>query len=86
MRANYVLLVIGEQHAVRALIDEYVEVVEPEIGHHFVELTLAVDGAQQLGLHQFVGDHALRIIHGQQRFFLLGIEACQEVLAFAAAQ
>ena len=86
MRANCVLLVVSEQHAIRALVDEHIEVVKPEIGHHFVELALAVNRAQQLGLNEFVGDHALRIVHGQQCFSLLGIEAGQEVLTFAAAQ
>ena len=85
-RADHVLLVVGEQHAVGAFVDEDVEVVEPEIGHHLFELAFAVDGAQQLGLHQFVGDDRLRVVHGLQRFFLLGIKAGEELLPFAAAE
>src|ERR1700724_375552 len=49
---NRIALVAGQQKAVSALVDENVEVVEPEVGHHFAELALAVDRSQQLGLHQ----------------------------------
>src|SRR2546427_11531725 len=62
MRANHVPLIAGQQVAVGALADEYVEAVEPKVGHHFLQLTLAVDGPQQLGLHQFVKHNLLWII------------------------
>ena len=39
-----------------------------------------------LGLKQFVDHHALRIVHGQQRFLLLGVHAGEKVLPLATAQ
>src|SRR5580693_1965836 len=46
MRANDVAFVAGEQVVLRALANEYVEVIKPEVGHHFLQLAIAVDGAQ----------------------------------------
>ena len=86
MGTDHVLLVTGEQNSVRAFVDEDVEVVEPEIGHHFFQLALAVDGSQQLGLNQFVYHDALRVVHGQQCFFLFGAEPGKELLSLAAPQ
>src|SRR5258708_742208 len=62
-RTNDVLLVAGEQQTIEALAHIYIEVVEPEIGHHLFELALAVDGPQQLGLDQFVHHNARRVVH-----------------------
>src|SRR5262249_52100679 len=47
VRADHVTLVSGDHVAVRTFADENIEVVVPEVSHHFVELALAVDGAQQ---------------------------------------
>ncbi len=49
--ANHFLLVVGEEEALGTFAGEDVEVIEPEIGHHFFELAIAVDRAQQLGLN-----------------------------------
>ena len=57
VRANRVALVFGEQKPGGALARVDVEVVEPEIDEHFLELPLAVDRAQQLLLGQL--DHDL---------------------------
>jgi hypothetical protein len=46
MGADRVALVLGDVAACRSLAREHVEVVEPEIDHDFVELPLAVSGAQ----------------------------------------
>ena len=62
VRADHVALVFGDQVAVGALIEVDVEVVEPEIGQHFVELAVAVDGAQQLAFGEIAGDHLLRTV------------------------
>src|SRR6266700_4544101 len=53
VRTNHVALIARDQVTIRAFAYEHVEVVEPEIGHHFLELALAVGGAQELGLHEF---------------------------------
>src|SRR5207248_7079366 len=84
MRTNYVTLITGQQITVGAFTNEYIEVVEPEIGHYFLQLTLAVDSSQQLGLHQFVNHNLLRIIQRHQRFALLCVHALEELVAFAA--
>ena len=59
VRPDRVALVLGEQEAVAALARVDVEVVEPEVGQHFLELPLAVDRAQHLLLgsstHHAVG-------------------------------
>ncbi len=82
MRPNHIALVTGDQQAVNALVHEHVEVVKPEIGHHFFNLPLAVDGAQKLRLRQFPSNDARRIIHGEQDFFLLRRQAGKKLLAF----
>ena len=56
VRPDRVALVLGEVAARRSLAGEHVEVVEPEVDHHLVELTLAVDGAQDLLLGE-IGHH-----------------------------
>src|SRR5271167_3115722 len=48
-RPDDITLVRSDQIMISALTDEDVEVVEPEIGEHFFELTVAVNRAQQLG-------------------------------------
>ena len=48
-------LVLGGKDPVGPFRHEYVEVVEPEIGHHFLKLAFTVDGAQNLGLLQLHG-------------------------------
>src|ERR1700686_2172940 len=58
---NRITLVACQQKAVSALVDENVEVVEPEVGHHFVELALTVDRSQQFGLHQLIDRDLLGI-------------------------
>ena len=60
MLTNHVALIGGDHVAVWPFIDEYIEVIEPEVGHHFFKLALAVDGAQQLGLGQLTAHHLLR--------------------------
>ena len=70
VRTNHVALVAGDQVAVGAFADEHVEVVEPEIGHHFLQLAVAVDGAQQFAFDQFFGDHLLRIVDRLDGFAL----------------
>ena len=81
MRTNDVALVFGSEVTIRLLVDEDVEVVEPKIGHHLIELALAVGGTQYLGLLQ-LGDHHLdRVLQGLQHFALPGIHALQPRLA-----
>src|SRR5205823_8062392 len=84
MRANHVPLIAGQQVAVGALADEYVEVVEPKVGHHFLQLTLAVDGPQQLGLHQFVKHNLLWIIQCHESLALFRVHTFKELIAFIA--
>src|ERR1700733_10284918 len=42
MRADRLLLVVCKQEALGTFADENIEVIEPEVGHHFLELALAV--------------------------------------------
>ena len=46
----------GDVGASRALAGEHVEVVEPEVHEHFLELALAVDGAEESGLFHLRDD------------------------------
>ncbi len=57
---DHVAFVFGDEVAVRALIEIDIEVVEPEIGEHFIELAIAVDGTQQLTFGEIAGDELLR--------------------------
>ena len=62
VRADDVALVFGDQVAVGALVEVDVEVVEPEIGEDFVELAVAIDGAQEFAFGEIAGDHLLRSV------------------------
>ncbi len=42
---------------------EHVEMVEPEIGHHLLQLRRAVHRAQQPRLHRLLGDMVRRLLH-----------------------
>ena len=84
MRTDRIALVAGQQIAVGALVDEHVEVVEPEVGHHFVELPFAVDRAQQLGLRQLLDHHLLGILERHHRFFLLRAHSLQQRVCLGA--
>ena len=44
-----------------ALADEDIEMIEPEVDEHFLQLALGQRGAQNLGLHQ-LADHGLRLL------------------------
>ena len=83
---NHITLIGSEHVTIGAFIDEDVEVIHPEIGHHFVELALTVDGAKQLGLRELSLNHELRIYHRQQRFFLLRGESIHELRALLLVQ
>src|SRR5271170_1351269 len=50
VRANYIALVAREHQAVESLVQEYIEVIEPEICHYLFKLALAVDGPQKFRL------------------------------------
>ena len=86
MGNNHIALIAGQHVAVRALAEEYVEVVEPEIGHHFEQLALAVNILQQLAFHQFIADDLLRIAERQQRFLLLGTHARHHLVVLVASE
>ena len=60
IRPDGFAFVLAQVIARRALAGEHVEVVEPEVDQHFLQLPLAVEGAQQLGLLD-VGDHLPRL-------------------------
>ena len=64
VRADGVALVFGGQVTVGSLVHEDVEMVEPEIGQHFVQLAIAIDGAQNLTLLE-VAHHNLRRSGGE---------------------
>ena len=59
MRANNIALVVGEIVSLdRVLVKKYVEVIEPEVCHHFLKLALAEYAAQNFGLLQLILDDA----------------------------
>jgi hypothetical protein len=86
MRTNDLSFVARNQEAVGAFADKDIEVIEPEVGHHFLKLTLAVGGAQQFGLHEFVAHNLLRIAEREHGLFLLGIHALEEFVCLRAFQ
>ncbi len=59
MRADRVALVLGEVELRHALAGKDVEVIEPEVGHHFLELAIAERGAQDLLFGQLLDDLSL---------------------------
>ena len=59
--AGCVALVLGQVLPHLALADEHVEVVEPEVDEHFLELALGQRRAQHLRLHQLLRD-VLRLL------------------------
>jgi hypothetical protein len=63
-RTNRVALVFGEQKAIGALARVDVEMVEPEIGQHFLELPLAICRAQNLLLAELDHDQIGLLLHG----------------------
>src|SRR5260221_9758514 len=75
MRTDHFTLIRSEHVTVRAFADEDVEVVEPEVRHHFIQLALAVDVAQELGRRQFPAYNYLRINNGLYRLLLLRLHA-----------
>jgi len=86
VRADHVALVRRDHVTVGAFVDENVEVVVPEIGHHFVELALAVEGAQQLCLRELAAHHRLRVHDGFDRLLLLRSHALDELRGARAAE
>src|SRR5262245_23152932 len=61
--ADHVALIRCQQPSVDVLLAEDVEVVEPEIDHHLLQLLLAEDGAQEFRLLQFA-QRLLRVARG----------------------
>ena len=55
--ANHVAFVCGDQVAIGALVEVDVEVIEPEIRQDFIELPVAVDGAQQFAFGEIARDY-----------------------------
>src|SRR5205085_4805585 len=53
VRANCVALIRGGEPTNVVFVSEDVEVIEPEINHHLLQLALAENSTQQLGLLQF---------------------------------
>src|SRR5579872_6684100 len=66
-----------------AFADVYIEVVEPEIGHDFLQLTLRIRRTQNLTFDQLVYHDLLRIVQRKDGFVLLGAHAIKELLSFA---
>src|SRR5205085_4304575 len=61
MGTNRVPLVARDENAVVALVDENIEMIEPEISHHFVQLAFAINCPQQFRLRQFADNHPFGI-------------------------
>ena len=56
MRADRLALVSRDENTIGALLAEDVEVIEPEISHHFFELTIALDGTDELRRGELLDD------------------------------
>ncbi len=63
MRTDRVALVLGEHEPIDALARVDVEVVEPEIGEHFLQLPLAVDRAKHLLFAELDDDAVGFLLH-----------------------
>ena len=84
MRPDRLALVLGEQEAHASLPRVDVEMVEPEVGQHFLELPLAVDRAQHLLFLEFL--KRLRTLRRPHSFEVLKVlEAFAWVLGASGA-
>ncbi len=86
VRTDHVALVAGEQVAVGSFPNEHIEVIEPEIGHHFFQLAVAVNGTQQFALHQFAGYDLLRIVERHESLALLRLHPLHEFVALVTLE
>ena len=64
MRPDRLALVLGEERPAPAFPRVDVEMVEPEVREHFLQLPLAVDGAQHFLLTQFLDDAPRPLLNG----------------------
>ena len=72
MGADDVAFISRDQVLVGVLIEVHVEMIEPEIGHHLLQLPFAIESAQKLSLLQFVDHNIDRPVRGEEIFALLG--------------
>ena len=61
-----IAIVLGQQEPVAAFPRVDVEMVEPEIGEHLLQLALAIHRAKQLLLRQLEDDSIGLLLHGAQ--------------------
>ena len=80
VRPDRFALVLGEHEAIGPLLRVDIEMIEPEIGQHFLQLPLAVDRAQQLLLAQLDDDAVGFLLH---RLFFGGRRAVVRFLFLA---
>ena len=85
MRADHVPLISRDQVLIRVLIEINIEMIEPEIRHHLLQLALAVNRAHQLRLLQFVDHDVDRPRHGQKIFALVRRQLRQQTVALRSA-
>src|SRR6185312_6377860 len=71
---DHVALVAGRVVLVSVFVEEDVEVIEQEIGHHLLQLALTVNRAKELGLLQFADRDAGRISERLERLALFRSE------------
>ena len=60
--------------------------IDPEIGHHLLQLALGINLPDQLGLLEFVGNHVSRDRQSTKNFPFLGREIRQQPLPLIGAQ
>ena len=83
MRANRIALVGGGVPLVGILGHEDVEVIEPEVGHHLLQLALGHDRTHHLGLGKFVADPVRSIqpaLHRVEDFALVRVQVAEELI------
>ena len=66
MGANGVAFVAGEQHPNAAFADEYVEMIQPEVDQHLLELPVRIDRAVKLPFDQLLGHELLGRTHAER--------------------
>ncbi len=63
-----------------------IEVIEPEIGHHFLELSIRIDIAREALGDELFGDGALRVFERADGLLHFGTEAGDESGALRASE
>src|SRR5215469_11219194 len=81
VRADNVALIACEQVTVGSFTYENVKVVEPEVGHHLLQLALTVSGTQDFACQQFIDYDLLWFVERPDGLSLLCGHAVKKIAA-----